>query len=252
MSLENKGSGKFIIKNSSNQNVRTENNGQVNYWSREDTETWYLIPATELDVTISAAGYSTIHLPFDVVLPDGLDAYSVVIEKVIAPNGEKSGWVTLDDSKKSIPANTGAILASESALADGEAKEYKLQIAEATDSWTGNLLLGTNVNTYVEKDAYVLSNKDGIGLYKAALNKDANGATGTTHFLNNANKAYLPNTFGASLVLRFNFGGTTAIESVLNNGVDANAPIYDLSGRRVVNAVKGGIYIQNGKKFIVK
>ena len=42
----------------------------------------------------------------------------------------------------------------------------------------------------------------------------------------------------------------TAIESVINN--NANAPIYDLSGRRVNNAVKGGIYIQNGKKFIVK
>jgi hypothetical protein len=39
---------------------------------------------------------------------------------------------------------------------------------------------------------------------------------------------------------------------LLNNGVNVNAPIYDLSGRRVMNAVKGGIYIQNGKKFIVK
>jgi hypothetical protein len=52
-------------------------------------------------------------------------------------------------------------------------------------------------------------------------------------------------------VLRFNFGGnTTAIESVVN-GLDANAPIYDLSGRRVKVATKG-IYIQNGKKFMVK
>jgi hypothetical protein len=77
---------------------------------------------------------------------------------------------------------------------------------------------------------------------------------GGTHFLNNAGKAYLPASAvsTAAQVLRFNFGGTTAIESVLNDGADANAPIYDLSGRRVMNAVKGGIYIQNGKKFIVK
>ncbi|MBQ2365884.1 MAG: hypothetical protein II293_01860, partial [Bacteroidaceae bacterium] len=33
---------------------------------------------------------------------------------------------------------------------------------------------------------------------------------------------------------------------------DSNAPIYDLSGRRVMQTVKGGVYIQNGKKFIVK
>jgi hypothetical protein len=56
----------------------------------------------------------------------------------------------------------------------------------------------------------------------------------------------------AASAFKFRFeNGTTAIESVLN-GTNANAPIYDLSGRRVMNAVKGGIYIQNGKKFIVK
>lgn len=31
-----------------------------------------------------------------------------------------------------------------------------------------------------------------------------------------------------------------------------DAPVFDLSGRRVVKVVKGGLYIQNGKKFIVK
>ncbi len=32
----------------------------------------------------------------------------------------------------------------------------------------------------------------------------------------------------------------------------AKAPIYDLTGRRVMKAVKGGIYIQSGKKFIAQ
>ena len=69
--------------------------------------------------------------------------------------------------------------------------------------------------------------------------------------MNNGFKAYLPKT-GLAATLRFNFGGnTTAIESVLI-GADANAPIYDLSGRRVNNAVKGGIYIVNGKKVYIK
>ena len=62
----------------------------------------------------------------------------------------------------------------------------------------------------------------------------------------------MPAPPGASLVLRLNFGETTAVESVLNNSVDVNAPVYDLYGRRVKNVVKGGVYIQNGKKFIVK
>jgi hypothetical protein len=57
-------------------------------------------------------------------------------------------------------------------------------------------------------------------------------------------------TQGANM-LRFNFGGeTTVIDAV--EVENANAPIYDLSGRRVLTTVKGGVYIQNGKKFIVK
>ena len=42
----------------------------------------------------------------------------------------------------------------------------------------------------------------------------------------------------------------TAIEGV--NAQKVDTAIYDLSGRRVSNVIKGGIYIQNGKKFIVK
>ena len=207
----------------------------------DDGNKFYIIK-TGVNINISAAGWATTYLPFDVVLPEGLTAYAV--SAINMSEGANVGYATLEE-KTSIPANEGAIL-------KGEQGSYSLKFETATDSWEGNMLEGSNVDTYVEGPAYVLGNKEGVALYQALLNKDANGNDGDSHFLNNANKAYLPITEGTSLVLRFNFGGTTAIESVLNNGVDANAPIYDLSGRRVMNAVKGGIYIQNGKKFIVK
>lgn len=44
----------------------------------------------------------------------------------------------------------------------------------------------------------------------------------------------------------------TGIEQVIPSADAANAPIYDLSGRRVLNPVKKGIYIQNGKKYVIK
>ena len=48
------------------------------------------------------------------------------------------------------------------------------------------------------------------------------------------------------------FGGTTGINATLNEGVEVtDGVIFDLSGRRVANPTKG-IYIKNGKKFIVK
>jgi hypothetical protein len=156
-----------------------------------------------------------------------------------------------------IPANTGVVLGG----ANGEeASEgtYNLTVTESAETISGNELLGFVAASYVTEDAYVLGyvgeegNKE-VGFYTATKNfNEANEkvAEGGVKWLNNGFKAYLPKTVQAN-VLRFNFGGTTAIESVLNNGIDANAAIYDLSGRRVEKAVKG-IYIQNGKKIIVK
>lgn len=191
---------------------------------------------TSLPVTVTVAGWASFYAPVAVELPAGLKAYYV--------SQAQNGWATLTEISGTIPANTGVLL-------EGTAGSYDLTITDNVEAISGNLLAGTTPSTYIAADAYALGLVDSeVGFYIATKNQQE-GAS----WLNNGFKAYLP----ASLVettagaLRFNFGGeTTAIESVLNNGVDANAPIYDLSGRRVNNAVKGGIYIQNGKKFIVK
>ena len=217
---------------------------------------WWLEEVTSLPVSISAAGYATFYAPVALTLPAELTAYTVSV------NGE---WATLNTIEGNvIPANTGVVLGG----ANGEkASEgtYNLTVTESAETISGNKLLGSVAASYVTAEAYVLGYinvaEEGqpedkqVGFYTATKNFNEAGekvAEGGVKWLNNGFKAYLPKTAGAN-ALRFNFGGeTTAIESVLNNGVDANAPIYDLSGRRVMNAVKGGIYIQNGKKFIVK
>lgn len=202
---------------------------------------WYLIPATDLEVDITAAGWATTHLPFDVQIPANLKAYAVSAVTM----DETEGSATLVE-KTSIPANEGAIL-------EGAQGTYTLKIAQA-EAWTGNKLEGSNVNTYIEGSAYVLGIPEGeteAMFAKAVLNKDADGNDGTTHFLNNANKAYLPMINNASAqTLRFNFGETTGIEGIIE-GTNANAVIFDLSGRRVAKMQKG-IYIVNGKKVYVK
>lgn len=203
---------------------------------------------TSLPVSITAAGYATFYAPVALTLPEGLTAYTVTVNN--------DGWATLNAIEGNvIPANTGVVLGA----ANGEKAtegNYTLTVGGEAPAVVGNDLLGTVATSYVTDAAYVLGYinvaEEGqpedmqVGFYTATKNQQGN-----TSWLNNGFKAYLPKTVKAN-ALRFNFGGeTTAIESVLN-GVDANAPIYDLSGRRVNNAVKGGIYIQNGKKFIVK
>ena len=186
---------------------------------------------TSFNVKVGSTGYASLYTPIAGTFEEGVETYAVT------EDGIKDGYVSLT-LKDGVAANQGVIVKANEGT-------YTFTIAsDVTTDWEDNLLEGTSVNTMIEGDAYVLGNVDGIGLYKAKLTDG--------FFLNNAGKAYLPITTTAQ-VLRFNFGGTTGIEdAIVAPSFDANAPIFDLSGRRVMNTVKGGIYIQNGKKFIVK
>ncbi len=50
----------------------------------------------------------------------------------------------------------------------------------------------------------------------------------------------------------FKWGTEDGIKTVNTQKADANAPIYDLSGRKVASAKAPGVYICNGRKFVVK
>lgn len=70
-----------------------------------------------------------------------------------------------------------------------------------------------------------------------------------------ANRAYIQLDNSASQSIAMNFDGNivSSIESVnTNNATMNNAPVFDLTGRRVMKMVKGNLYIQNGRKFIAQ
>lgn len=198
---------------------------------------------TEIPVTISAAKFASFYAPVAVTLPEGANVKAYYITGSYEVNG--TTYATLTEVGNVIPANTGVLLYSETPAT------YNLTIGGEATANENNWLTGTAASTYISDEAYVLGLADNkIGLYLAEKNQQGN-----TTWINNGFKAYLPasKVSTSANTLRFSFGGeTTAIESVVNNGADANAPIYDLSGRRVANAVKGGIYIQNGKKVYIK
>ncbi len=215
--------------------------GNAHNWTIEEV-TWLPIPVN------AEVGYTTIYSPVELALSQGrFKAYTA---------STINGNSVMLEEQTVVPANVGVVLELQEGAEVENGCAY-LQI-KATETEVTSLLQGTFADTYINEVSYVLANgTNGVGLYKAAINVStdtANDEPEVTYeaWLNNGFKAYLPATAGSANVLRFNFGGnTTAIESVVN-GLDLNAPIYDLSGRRVVNAVKGGLYIQNGKKFIVQ
>lgn len=208
--------------------VQEESNQNLNWWYDNDGNAkWYLIEATDIEVALHAAGdasYATTYLPFSVSAAEGAELYT----------GELNGNVmNLTKSHTGVAAEQGIVLVGESS-----ATKAVLTIGEGTATSKG--LEGTLTPKAVEASSVLTLGKSGseVGFF---------AFTGTQI---GANKAYVQKTAGASAVM-INFGEVTGIENAVAPEA-ANAPLYDLSGRRVVKAVKGGLYIQNGKKFIAR
>lgn len=209
------------------------------------TETTYpntvTFKATDLTDGGNAVALATFSAPFATVLPVGVTAYRVM------QDAENSTMLNVEAlTGQALPANTGFILAG--------TEDANVTMVPATDETlvdaTGTLLQhSAGAPKALNQDGgfdFILGAKNGhVAFYGV---NDADNELPM-------NRAYLhldENPFSLG-TLHMNFGGntTTAIQGV-QNGQQPQAPIYDLSGRRVQQFQKGGIYIQGGKKFIVK
>lgn len=185
------------------------------------------------------AAVATYCAPFATVLPAGVNAYYAT--------SDQGHYVKLTLLDGAIPANTGVLLtATDDALVDqtvvmvptaDEVQGTADGNLFAADAAKGDYTVGAEVNAYV-----VGKSGETVGFYPLSASNRTIAQS----------KAYLVLDQALSAV-KFYFGGddVTGIEAV-EKAESNNAPIFDLSGRRVVKAAKGGIYIQNGKKFIVK
>lgn len=177
--------------------------------------------------------YATLNLPYASKLPEGVTAYKAgnVVDNDL-------NIIVYKNAGDVLPANTPVLLTAD---ADGEKTFASAPYAAAEVTGFKGTLAATAVT---DANVYILSKNGGETVKFFALDENNNTI--------NANKAYLvvPAAAGAQ-ALNFNFGNNiTGIQNTAVEGVNANAPLFDLSGRRVVKAVKGGIYIQNGKKFV--
>lgn len=221
------------------------NNGQVVGWEANNggASWWYVVPANDVEIAMTEVNgerYASAYLPFDVKAVNGAQAY------VGELNDAKN--VLNMTSVNSVPANQGFVLV-------GNEEKATLTIGNAETLTITNALTGSNVKVALETttgsgetatvtdhraDYLVFGTSEGnVGFYKPST---ANNTIA-------ANKAFIAASSLTAGAIAMNFGGNT---TGINNAVVAseNAPIFDLSGRRVVKAVKGGVYIQNGKKFV--
>lgn len=193
-------------------------------------------------------GIGTFSAPFATLVPEGVTAY-------YAASKTANGATLAVMEGQAIPAHQGVILVGESGIASSlmvPAKTNGSEI-EADATIEGNLFCHTAGTTHVlELGDYVLGNRVNInGKY---FTKGIAFYQGTVGTVAGKNKAYI--VLGADSQVKayaLDFGGeVTHITGVENNASDAGLPVYDLSGRRVSQLNKGGVYIRGGKKFIVK
>ena len=192
---------------------------------------WYLVPATELEVALNVvegASYATGYYPF----PVSANGNTTLNVGVLNADKSKLGLAAVDG----VPANTGVVIVNSAAE-----PTTTLTIGGEFEAAGSNALTGSCTAVTENIANYLVL---GVGATTGAL-----GFYETTATEIPANKAFLE--AGSLSAVKLDLGGdVTAIESVeLGN---TNAPIFDLSGRRVLTPAKGGVYIQDGKKFIVK
>lgn len=204
-------------------------------WEASAPSQWYVVPATDVEIAMAEVNgkrYASAYLPFDVNTVNGAQAYV----------GELNDAKNVLDmtAVNGVPANNGFVLV-------GNTEKATLTIGDAEAlPIANNALTGYNTKFTLTDDNranYLVfgTNEGNVGFYKPA-------ATLTTVAANKAFIAASSLTTGEGAIA-MNFGGNiTGIDNVVV--ASENAPIFDLSGRRVVKAVKGGVYIQNGKKFV--
>lgn len=210
---------------------------EKNLSTTDATKTFRLIPATiTMPLNYSEADnktFATTCLPYAVEVAEGQDNIKAYAGKL---NEEKTELQM--NAVTAVPANQGIILSGESASDD----QVVLNVIASADA-IDNDLLGTTSEISTEG---ILSLGRANGTGSVGFFRSTNGTL-------KANRAYLKVDNETIQSLAMNFGGTTTgITNAIKNEVNPNAPIYDLSGRRVFTTVKGNIYLQQGRKFIAQ
>lgn len=205
----------------------------VGWEANSEASQWYVIPATDVEIDMTAQGdkkYASAYLPFGVSNVAGATAYTGAL------NAEKNA---IDmTATTAVPANNGFVLV-------GTEDKATLTIGTA-DAIEGNDLTGTNTGIAFG-DAAPKANYLVFGVNAGTVGFYTPGNVTAIP----ANKAYINASAVNNGAISLNFGNTvTGINAAAINNGENNAPIYDLSGRRVWAPVKGGLYIQNGKKLV--
>lgn len=205
-----------------------------------------LVKAEKANVplSITAAGWCTLILPFDAEIPEGFEVYSCTGTEV--PVGTSTALVL--EKAESIEAHTPYIVKGK----DGDTYDFSDYGTALQDQYAAGLMTGTFTQQKAVANTYVLQNQEGkVGFYKVAAGSEPTIKPYRAYI--NADVAE------ANIVALLLPGIETGINGIVAE--DALVNVYDLNGilvrenMKLGQALEGlskGIYIVNGTKKAVK
>ena len=187
--------------------------------------TVYVEPANCEAITVTDAGYATYVTKNDVEFDED------VAFKAIATKDQ----VVTFEPITSVPAGTPVLLVG----TENQATTIIANIIDNANTVTGNLLKASDGTVLGNGSIYALAKKDEVvGFYKVSENAPVYYG-----------KCYLELGDGAREFLAID-NATTGVQSVAASLQQAGQ-LFDLQGRQVQQPAKG-LYIQNGKKIVVR
>lgn len=217
----------------------------IGTWRKRSNGACFLFLEPEFTVNLNTndnlvASFATLALPFDFKV-----ASSNTNDAKLYSGAYNAATGTLDMTAVEgvVPANAGVVIKSDNKAANIVLTANTKSTATVL---TGNQLVGTTeeiaFSELTDKLVFGVTAQNHVGFYAAG------GSAALP-----ANRAYLPTSvLGGENAVAMNFGGNVTGINAVVKADKANAAIYDLTGRRVTRTVKGGLYIQNGSKFVAR
>lgn len=196
----------------------------------------FTVEAGEYSRTLSADTYGTIVLPFtpDAETLKGYTFYELT--------GVETNALTFDEVSNPVAGKPYIVTSDGTATKMGAEAESAVVIEPAATEVDGWTMTGT-YESVVFTDADELAS-----LYCISGNQFKQA---TSKLTMNPFRAYFVGDGSVNSITLRGDDGTTNIISLNSQSSILNSPLYDLQGRRVEHAEQG-IYIQNGKKVLVK
>ena len=242
----------FVLRHSTvgeGDNYLTTSNNDIvtslGTWQKKSNGSCFLFLEPEFTVNLNTtdnlvASFATLALPFDFKV-----ASSNTNDAKLYSGAYNAATRTLDMTAVEgvVPANAGVVIKSDSKAAN---IVLTANTKSAATALTGNQLVGTTeeiaFSELTDKLVFGVTAQNHVGFYTAG------GSAALP-----PNRAYLPTSvLGGENAVAMNFGGNVTGINAVVKADKANAAIYDLTGRRVTRTVKGGLYIQNGSKFVAR